>query len=254
MNRFRSAASAAVWTGVLGVLAAGASAAEDGPEIVERMIQAHGGMARWSSAPTVTFTDAWNDGPATFITVEQSGRRAYLDRAGTDASVIWDGKEAYGIQWEGPPPRFLALLNYYFVNLPWLTRDPGVRLKAEEDVAVHGKTYATVRMTFRAGVGDTPDDYYLLYIDPETHRLAGCEYIVTYAAVLPEGVPQSPAHDLLFTGYETVDGLVVPTGFTIYEKDGSVYAKCTVSNWSFQELFDESRMNVPEGAVRDDSH
>ena len=48
--------------------------------------------------------------------------------------------------------------------------------------------YITVKMTFDSGVGDTPDDYYILYIDPKNYRLRAAELTVTYADVLPPDV------------------------------------------------------------------
>jgi hypothetical protein len=43
--------------------------------------------------------------------------------------MAWDGQTAWSENWNLPfPPLFAALLHYYFANLPWLTRDPGIRL------------------------------------------------------------------------------------------------------------------------------
>jgi hypothetical protein len=108
-------------------------------------------------------------------------------------------------------------------------------------------------MTFEAGVGDTPDDYYVLYIDPKTHKMKGCRYVVTYKGLLPEGMTKTPEHILIFDEFATVEGLQVPTHYTIYETDHKVYADCGISNWSFQKPFDSARMTMPEGAVVDDS-
>lgn len=230
------------------------------PDVVRQMIVAHGGMGPWKAAPTVTFRDRWarpdGSGWETLVTVEQDRRRAYLEVPGRDSSVVWDGERAWGINWEMPiPPRFLALLNYYFVCLPWLTQDPGVNLSVEGPVKIldDPTEYVAVRMTFDAGVGDTPDDYYVLYIDPRTKRLHGCRYVVTYEAVLPEGVEHTPEHILVYEGWTHQEGLLVPTGFTIHNLDGSVYARCDVSDWSLHEPFDTARMTMPQKAVVDTS-
>ena len=93
--------------------------------------------------------------------------------------------------------------------------------------------------------------YYVLYIGPETHRLRANEYIVTYGSILPEGVTASDPHILVFDEYTEVDGLVVPAHYTIYETDQSIYASCAFTDWSFSEPWDESWMEMPEGAVVD---
>jgi len=262
ISALRTALALAAIVAVAGLPARPASASTSAMEIVEAMIEAHGGMKAWKEAPTVSFTETWRSATgesrgSTRITVEQGRRRAYLDGLGDDTShIVWDGKEAWSVDYHGgAPPRFLALLNYYFLNLPWLVEDPGVVLGEPGHATLweDPKEYTTIRVTYEPGTGDTPDDYYVLYIDPETHRLAGCEYVVTYASLLPEGVTHTPPHILLYDGFTTVSGLLVPTGFTIYLKDHSVYAGCTVADWSFSEPFDASRMTMPEGAVVDTS-
>lgn len=231
-----------------------------GEEVIDSMIAAHGGLEAWRTKPTVSFTD-WFGRPGSEATpsrvsVEQSRRRAYIDFPGTEMRLAWDGDQAWSENWQAPyPPRFLALLNYYFLNLPWMARDPGVVL-AEPGTAMlwdDPKEYLTVRMTFDAGVGDTPDDYYVLYVDSESHRLKATEYAVTYQALLPEGVEAGNPHILVYDEWIEVDGLLVPARYTIYELDQKVFGTCKIEDWSFTEPFDEARMTMPEGAVVDES-
>jgi hypothetical protein len=237
-----------------------ASPEKRSPEIIAAMISAHGGMEKWKSAPTVSFEDQFLQAGApkpmsSHVTVEQGRRRAYLDFPESNARIAWNGKEAWSENWKAPiPPRFLALLNYYFLNLPWLSSDPGVHLsepgkaKLWDDPA----EYTTVKMTFGAGVGDTPDDYYILYIDPKNHRLKACEYIATYAAVVPPGSKPTP-HILVYENFATIGGLLVPTRYSIYEKNHKLIASCEIRNWSFEKPFDSGRMTKSASAVVDTS-
>lgn len=233
----------------------------DAPPIISEMIEAHGGMQRWRTAPSVSFEDRWTTpggepGRASRVSVEQRTRRATIDFVGSDMRMSWDGQKAWSENWDAPyPPRFLALLNYYFLNLPWLTLDPGVRLSETGTTKLWDDPteYVTVMMTFEPGVGDTPDDYYELYIDPQTKRLHGCKYVVTYSALLPEGVESTPPHILIYEKFTDVDGLTMPTRFTIYLEDHTPYAACEISDWSLHDAFDLARMDVPEGAVIDES-
>lgn len=245
-------------------LIAPAAHAADGPAdalaLVDAMIEAHGGMERWADAPSVSFTDEFRQGEATEgqamrVTVEQGPRRAYIDVVGTDMRMAWDGERAWSENWALPmPPRFVALLDYYFLNLPWLARDPGVNLSEVGRATIPGDPteYRTVTMTFDPGTGDTPDDHYVLYVDPETDRLAATEYVVTYRALLPEGETSTPPHLLVYDEWTTADGLTVPTHYTIYEGE-AVYASNQIRDWSFSRPFDASRLEMPEGAVVDTS-
>lgn len=230
-------------------------------KVVDAMIEAHGGMKAWAEAPTVSWHDAFlpTGAPAAIeaqITVEQGPRRAYADYPGTEMSFAWDGEKAWSENWGLPfPPRFMALLNYHFLNLPWLAKDPGVHLGEPGTGTLEGDAteYITVKITYGEGVGDTPKDYYILYIHPETHQLKACEYIVTYRAILPEGVESGGPNTLIFDTFAEVNGLLVPTHYSIYQADGSPYATCKVESWSFEKPFDESRMAMSEGAVEDTS-
>jgi hypothetical protein len=230
------------------------------PPIVFEMIAAHGGMDTWRAAPTVSFEDefATPGSPASVsrVTVEQRSRRAYMDFPATNATAAWDGDSCWSKNWSSPfPPRFLVLLNYYFLNLPWLTTDPGVKLGEPGTGRLRNDStdYATVLMTFEPGTGDTPDDYYRLYIDPATKRLKACRYVATYQAILPKGASSSPENTLVFEAYDTVSGLVVPVKYAIYGPDHKTLGTCAIRNWSFDRPFDESRLRRVQGAVTDSS-
>jgi hypothetical protein len=229
--------------------------------IVDRMIEAHGGMATWKNAPTISFTDEFRPGDAeagmpSHVTVEQGRRRATIDYPDPHMALTWDGERCWTVNWQLPtPPRFLALLNYYFLDLPWLTKDDGVLLGEPGFEVLPGEDARTIsiQMGFEAGTGDTPDDYFVLLIDPETYRLRGCRYIVTYKDALPEGVEASPEHLLLYDSFVDVEGLLLPSHYTIYDLDHAVYATCEVRDWSLRKPFDEVRMQMPDGAVVDTS-
>lgn len=230
-------------------------------DVVDKMIAAHGGMEKWRNAPSVSFTDEWSfpGSPMTMkanIIVEQGNRRVRMDYPDANASIGWDGEQCWSLNWQMPsPPRFLPQLNYYFLNLPWLMKDPGVVLSqpARERVFDDPVEYIAIRVTYEAGVGDTPDDYYVLYIHPDTYRLAGCRYVVTYPGLVPRGMEHTPEHILLYEEFATVNGLVVPTAYTIYETNRDEYAACKITNWSFDKPFDDALVDMPEGAVVDRS-
>jgi len=241
--------------------AASASGPKTADAIVDAMIEAHGGMKTWAMAPTVHWQDSFlpAGAPAPMVgqfTVEQGPRRAYGEYPGTEMRFSWDGEKAWSENWSLPfPPRFLALLNYHFLNLPWLAKDPGVHLGKPGTARLWDDPtqYLTIKITYAAGVGDTPDDYYVLYIHPQTHQLKACQYIVTYQGILPEGVEAGPVHLLVFDEFTKVSGLLVPSHYTIYNEDHTEYATCNIGDWSFTNAFDEGRMAMSAEAILDSS-
>lgn len=233
----------------------------EAPSIVIAMIEAHGGMAPWRTTRTVSFESEFA-GPedstsiVTRVMVDQERRRAYIDFPKTGESMAWDGKRAWSTNWAQPyPPRFIALLDYYFLDLPWLTMDPGVKMKvAGRDSLWEDPTqYHVVNMSFMPGTGDTPGDTYRLYIDPESKRLKACKYRMTYRSMIPDSMGTMPEHIVVYEDFATVDGRVVPTRYTLYRLDHSPIGTTVVRDWSFERPFDEARMTMPEGAVVDES-
>jgi hypothetical protein len=62
-----------------------------------------------------------------------------------------------------------------------------------------------------------------------------------------------PEHILVYEDFATVDGLVVPTRYTIFATDHTPLAMCSIRDWSFGKPFDAARMTMPEGAIVDES-
>ncbi len=243
------------------MLAAGA----DDPRALEltgRMIAAHGGLERWNSAPTFSFRKLTR-GPGgtqreTRAVVEQGHRRAYLDWPAENSQLVSDGKEIWTVNWHQPvPPSFVAQLDYYFLGLPWFTRDPGVHLALAGEGKLPGGTvdFAKVKMWFDEGVGDV-NDAYTLYIDRETNLLRGVEYIVTHAGVV---APSKSANGRKFIGpffrvyedYKTIDGLMISTKGMSLNAAGEAGGVTEFQDLSFKAPFDEKRMIKPDSAVVD---
>ena len=237
-----------------------AEACPTAEKLIEHLVSAHGGREAWASAPTVSFDDEFvpagmPEGFPSEVTVEQGSRRVYIDYPG-DASLAWDGETAWSRNWALPyPPRFMALLNYHFLNLPWLVEDPGVVLSefGQRKLPGDDTDYFSIKVTYEEGVGDTPGDHYRLFVHPDSHVLHAVQYTVTYKSLLPEGMTETPPNTLVYTEHETVDGLRVPIAYTIYLADGNEFGSATIRNWSFDEPFDIARMTMPEDAVLDES-
>ncbi len=55
---------------------------------------------------------------------------------------------------------------FYFFGMPFVFADPGAVHESLGRKSFQGQEYDAVRVTFQKGTGDTPDDFYLLYLDP----------------------------------------------------------------------------------------
>ena len=87
-----------------------------------------------------------------------------------------------------------------------------------DTVQWEGRKYLTSLQTFEAGRGDTPDDWYHLYFDPESNLLRGMGYIVTYGK--PRNEAEKDPHGLLYESYQDFGGILISTRwrFTHFSK------------------------------------
>ena len=236
-------------------------------ETAVKLIEAHGGWERWQAAPTVSFKHTMvapyePDDPWVSVEVTDNRTRCEYQEWPLDgAKIVYDGKQVWSTDWKrANPPKFMVNLTYYFLNLPWLTQDDGVKLEApgQGKLPNDGKNYDTLRMTFAGGVGETPDDYYVIYIDPDTGMMRGVEYVVTYGALLDlMGLPADmtsfgPLYKV-FEEYTDVGGLKVPAAYRTFSADGNVYGEHKVEDFSFSRSFEDKWLEKPEGAVVDNS-
>jgi hypothetical protein len=233
-------------------------------------IEAHGGLGRWLQAGTIAFEFDYRP-------LGQPERRMHTENRvdlwrarawqrelgeGADATFGFDGDTAWIVP--GPdafptPARFWATTPYYFVGVPWVLADPGTRIEVLEDQDLGGERHHVVKVGYEAGTGDTPDDYYVAYIHPETKLVGGIRYVVSYPAFFPEG-GHSPEKLMYYRELRDVDGLRVAHRYETHAYDADsgepgervtevdVRRVRTGQRWS-GELF-----AAPEGAVIDDSH
>ncbi|MEM1181329.1 MAG: hypothetical protein AAGM22_23505 [Acidobacteriota bacterium] len=135
-------------------------------------------------------------------------------------TIVYDGATAWlspaDAEVPGPPARFHVLTWPYFVAVPYKLDDPGTHHKVtgphpvrSADEKLHG-----TKVTFDAGVGDTPEDWYIAFADEENGRLSALAYIVTYGTALEEA-SKTPSI-VLYDDFVDVDGVPFATTWTFH--------------------------------------
>ncbi len=167
--------------------------------------------------------------------------------------IVFDGKSC----WLSPPDagleraRFHSLTWPYFLAAPMKLRDPGSRLEDLGKLELLDREYDAAKLTFDAGVGDTPEDWYVLYRDPETNRLHAMAYIVTYFG--NDAPPAKEPHAITYENFEEVDGIPIPMlwRFWNWSKEEGLeeqLGQFEISNVEFVTP-DADAFKAPEGAV-----
>lgn len=240
------------------------AAAGKAGEIVQRSIDRHGGLEAWFAGKALAFDyryDPVGEAPPveTRQVVDLLASRVYHDIKTPGAGrFAFNGERAW-IKLDDEafqmPPRFWSLTPYYFVALPFVLGDPGVKLAVvDDDPAAAGLPPAdVVKITYESGTGDAPDDYYVAYFARDDGRLLAVRYIVTYEPLLAKrGGKAGPEKLLVYDDLQKVGPITLARshGFFAFPdgKRGDKVTDAGPGAIEYGATFDEQRLVMPEGA------
>lgn len=168
-------------------------------EIEQRMVDAMGGRAAWESARFFDFVwavkrrdggtferhhvwDRWTGRYKLEMPLEDQ-RMVALFNTNTQEGTVWlDGRQVTDA---GTAAKLLDRAHGAFINdtywliMPFKWRDPGVNLAYKGRITdAKGKTWEAVELTFD-GVGRTPNNRYMAYVDPDTGLMGWWEHFRT---------------------------------------------------------------------------
>jgi len=131
-------------------------------------------------------------------------------------TLVFDGKQAWVSPANAPikAARFHVLTWPYFIAAPMKLRDPGSNLALLDDGDLFGRSCQRAKLTFSDGVGDAPDDWYILYVDPATHWLRAMSYIVTYFEST-ENAEKEP-HAIVYDDFVNIEGVIFSRKWTFH--------------------------------------
>jgi hypothetical protein len=199
--------------------------AEQGRALMEEAALAHGGLTVWSEKQTteLVFRDVWrgvsrwlNPWPSDDIRVRIVQRSRTFDSVATflnpeDQGLVWgiEGGEAWyagpdGVRHETDDSniRFMLPTVHYFVEMPFRFLEAEI-IRYAGPQTLDGVDYEVVYLTWRTVEANREFDQYLVYLDPQTGRLAKVAYTVREVM----GAAQALAH---FDELHEVDGIWVP--------------------------------------------
>ena len=220
--------------------------ATDGGQRIWQAMEAHGGLARWYRNGPLAFQFNYqplNDGiPRNTYQVANYWTSQTRHQLVEDTTIQygWDGEQAWAYPSDTLMPynvRFWSLTPYYFVGIPFVLGDEGINLELTGEDSWEDQVYELVKVTYDQGVGDAPDDYYIIYIHPTTHRVGAIRYVVSYPAYFSEG-KHSPEKLMAYDDAQTVEGIHLPQRYrTFMWEDGQVgdhVTDITLSRVSFR--------------------
>ncbi len=180
------------------------------PVPLHNIFTAHGGLNRWKKMNNICFEMKGKDGDETH-TISLPNRKTKIESK--DWSIGYDGKGVWLLEnalgYEGNPV-FYHNLMFYFYAMPFVIADPGTNYTAVEPTELDGKMYNGYKVSFDDGVGDAPEDEYILYYDPQTDKMTWLAYTVTFK----DQKKSDDWHFIKYDKWEEVNGLLLPAKLT----------------------------------------
>ena len=231
-------------------------------KVIWNAMEAHGGLDTWYANGPITFRFNYQplDGKTardSYQTVDTwSNRSVHTSATDSSAKFGWTGEQAWMMAKDSTAfaydTKFWALTPLWFVGHPFVLSGEGVNLELLDAEKFKGQDYNVIKVTFDAETGDAPDDYYILYVNKETNKLAVMRYIVSYPDYFKDG-GHAPEKFTEFIGEQTVNGITMPGGFKTYwtvkdNQPGDYITKIDFTDVAFEKELPKDSFDDPEGA------
>ena len=184
------------------------------PENLTKVLDAHGGIDLWKSMKSLEYTQEKPDGKE-ITTTDLNNRKALIDAS--KYTIGFDGQKPWLLTktdqaYKGYDPKFGYNLMFYFYTMPFIMADDGINYSETESLIFEGITYPGIKITYQNGVGETPEDQYLLFYNPDTYKMEWLGYTVNFVP----GIDTKEFHFRRYNDWQEVNGLIVPKAITSY--------------------------------------
>lgn len=185
------------------------------------------------------------------ISMTTNSSRVRLNKS-NGVSVIFDGSKV------GLTPdtstvgnsRFDVFTWQYFFAMPFKLTDAGTIWDQKQMRVLDSAKYESAKLSFRSNIGDSPDDWYIVYKDAETERLKAAAYIVTFSKDLQKA--EEDPHAIVYSKYKMVQGVAFATQWNFYNWNeetglGEQLGSAEITNIKFFSP-EENTFKIPENA------
>jgi len=188
------------------------------PENISKIFKAHGGINKWNTMQSLAFTMPNSNGDEV-TTTNLKSRESLIDMP--NHTIGFDGNEVWLLNKDTTAykdnPRFYYNTFFYVYAMPFVLSDDGITYKDVEPLTFEGKEYPGIHISYDSGVGESPEDEYILYYDTDTNKMAWLSYTITF--FLKEKTKEF--HFIKYSDWQTVEGLILPKTLTWYNYENN---------------------------------
>jgi hypothetical protein len=192
------------------------------PENITKIFDAHGGLDKWNSMRSLEFTMLKPNGDEV-TTTNLKNRKTLIEMPnhtiGFDGENVWlKNKDTTTYKLYGGNPKFYYNLMFYFYAMPFILADDGIIYEDAEPLFFDGITYPGIKISYDVGVGESPDDEYILYYNPETNKMEWLGYTVTFFSM----EKAKEFHFRRYSNWQNINGLLLPETIVSYNYENNI--------------------------------
>lgn len=220
------------------------------PEAMTKVFDAHGGIDQWNKMQALSFTVNKPNGKE-ITTTDLKSRAELIDTPnytqGFDGKTLWV-KEKNDNEFKGNAKFYKGLMMYFYA-MPFIVGDSGIIYKDAEPLTFEGKTYPGILIAYEAGIGESPDDEYIIYFDAETGQMQWLAYTVTFG----KDGKSKEFKFIRYNNWQTVNGIVSPKSVDWYKYENNLPTEKRNTVEFTDPLLSKTPLNktmfsMPEGA------
>lgn len=189
------------------------------PENISKIFDAHGGLDTWNTMKSLEFTIKKPNGNEV-TTTNLKNRKSLIEMPnhliGFNGEDVWLKNKDTAV-YKGNA-KFYYNLMFYFYAMPFVLADDGIVYKDINPLEFDGKTYPGIKISYQSGVGESPEDEYILYYDSDTYKMAWLGYTVTYFSK----EKSKEFHFIKYSNWQTVEGVLLPETLTWYNYENNL--------------------------------
>lgn len=221
------------------------------PENITKVMEAHGGLDAWNKTKTLVFGIERPEGME-LTTTDLKSRKSLIEtdkfKIGFDGNDVWidDSQKVFKNN-----PKFYYNLMFYFYAMPFVLADDGISYYETEPLQFEGESYPGIKISYEAGIGESPEDEYILYYNPENYKMEWLAYTVTYFSK----EKSKDWHFIKYSDWEMLEGLILPKTIQWYNNEGMTVTELRnsvdfVNTLASLKSRSASFYAMPEGAMK----
>lgn len=189
------------------------------PETIAKIFDAHGGIDAWNTMESMYYEiekPTQNDIYNVSLKSRKSLIKSEHHKLGFDGENVWL-KNLDTVAYKSNP-KFYYNLMFYFYAMPFVLGDNGINYGKAEAMEFEGETYHGLSISYEAGIGESPEDEYIIYYNPMTFKMEWLGYTVTYFSK-EKG---KEFHFIKYSEWQDVEGLLLPKTLSWYNYENNM--------------------------------